>query len=306
MESSYLIIALLVMATIVTVFMGMRMQRLHRENVISSALHIGGNGAPSLRELELAKPRSERMLLPLLQRMHGFGRMLTPTRNLTQLQHNLVLAGLSNRLSLTDFLGLRFLSGLALGVTLFLVSSSNRPPVSALLFAFAGFVAGLYMPNLWLHSKVRNRQRAIERSLPDALDMMSICVDAGLGFEAAMQKVTTQWDTELSLEMQRAINEIRLGVARVDALHNLIHRTGATDVANFVAVLIQADKLGIAIKDVLRTQADQMRIRRRQRAEEAAQKAPLKMLFPLIFFIFPAMFAIILGPTIPRFLRIFG
>lgn len=305
MESSYLIIALLVMATTVTIFVGMRMQRIHRENAISAALNGEAAGSPSLRELELAKPRVERMFLPLLRRMHGLGRMLTPARNLTQLQHDLILAGLASRLSLTDFLGMRFLSGLTFGTILFLTPSS-RPLFSSISFTFVGFLVGLYIPNLWLRRKVRNRQRSIERALPDALDMMSICVDAGLGFEAAMQKVAMQWDTELSVEMQRVINEIRLGVPRVDALHNLIHRTGAIDVANFVAVLIQADKLGIAIKDVLYTQAEQMRIRRRQRAEEAAQKAPLKMLFPLVFFIFPAMFAIILGPTIPRFLRIFG
>ncbi|MEZ4706239.1 MAG: type II secretion system F family protein [Caldilineaceae bacterium] len=305
MESSYYIIALLVMVSTITIFMGLRMQRIHRENAISAALNGGVAGPPSLRELELAKPRAERLFMPFLRHMHGLGRMLTPTRNLMQLQHDLILAGFASRLSLTDFLGLRFLSGLAFGAILFL-TSSNRPLFSVLLIAFAGFMVGLYIPNLWLRSKVRSRQHAIARSLPDALDMMSICVDAGLGFEAAMQKVAMQWDTELSLEFQRVINEIRLGIPRIEALHNLIYRTGVTDVANFVAVLIQADKLGIAIKDVLHTQAEQMRIRRRQRAEEAAQKAPLKMLFPLVFFIFPAMFAIILGPTIPRFLRIFG
>lgn len=305
MELSYLIVALLVMATTGALIMGIRTQRMSRDNAISAALGGGMAAPPSLRELELTKPRTERLLKPVLGQLHGLGRALTPTRNLAQLQHEIILAGLVGRLSLTDFLGLRFLAGLGIGTVLFLVST-NRPLFSALLLTFAGFLVGLYVPNIWLRSKVRNRQRAIERALPDALDMMSICVDAGLGFEAAMQKVSTQWNTEFSLELQRVINEIRLGIPRIDALHNLSYRTGSADVGNFVAVLIQADKLGIAIKDVLYTQAEQMRVRRRQRAEEAAQKAPLKMLFPLIIFIFPAMFAIILGPTIPRFMRIFG
>jgi tight adherence protein C len=152
---------------------------------------------------------------------------------------------------------------------------------------------------------VRERQSQIARALPDALDMMSICVDAGLGFEAAIQKVAIQWDNELALEMRRVISEIRVGVTRSEALRHLAERTGVTDIANFVAVLIQADLLGIAIRNVLHTQAEQMRVRRRQRAQEAAQKAPLKMLFPMTLFIFPAMFVVILGPAIPRFLEVF-
>ena len=135
--------------------------------------------------------------------------------------------------------------------------------------------------------------------------MISICVDAGLGFEAAIQKVAFQWDNDLALEMRRIIHEIRMGVTRSDALRHLADRTGVADVANFVAVLIQADQLGIAIRTVLHTQAEQMRVRRRQRAQEAAQKAPLKMLFPLTIFIFPAMFAVILGPAIPKFMQAF-
>ncbi|MCB0083733.1 MAG: type II secretion system F family protein, partial [Caldilineaceae bacterium] len=157
----------------------------------------------------------------------------------------------------------------------------------------------------WLHSKVRNRQRAIERSLPDALDMMSICVDAGLGFEAAIQKVAFQWDNELAHELRQVIRELRVGLTRAEALHNLVERTAIPDIASFVGVLVQADKLGIAIKDVLHTQSVQMRIRRRQRAEESAAKVPLKMMFPMVFFIFPAMFAVILGPAVPRIMTMF-
>ena len=135
--------------------------------------------------------------------------------------------------------------------------------------------------------------------------MMSICVDAGLGFEAAIQKVGFQWETELAHEFRQVIRELRVGVSRSEALHNLVERTGVPDVASFVAVLIQADRLGIAIRDVLHTQAEQMRLRRRQRAEESAAKAPLKMMFPMIFFIFPSMFAVILGPAVPKLLNAF-
>jgi tight adherence protein C len=169
-----------------------------------------------------------------------------------------------------------------------------------LLYTGAAFVIGLYIPNFWLNSKAKKRQKAIATALPDILDMMSICVDAGLGFEAALQKVAFQSDGDLAMEMRRVISEIRVGVSRGDALRHLAERTKVQDVASFVAVLVQADRLGIAIRNVLSTQSVQMRIKRRQRAEEEAGKAPIKMLIPLALFIFPSMFIVILGPAIPR------
>jgi tight adherence protein C len=167
------------------------------------------------------------------------------------------------------------------------------------------FFIGLYFPNFWLKRRVRRRKRAITLALPDALDMMSICVDAGLGFEAAIQKIASQWENELATEFRRMIHELRMGVDRSKAMHHMVERTGVPDVASFAAVLIQADQLGISIRDVLKSQSKQMRIKRRQRAEEQAQKVPIKMLFPLIVFIFPSMFMIILGPAAVRFVEAF-
>ena len=181
----------------------------------------------------------------------------------------------------------------------------REPLFSALLFAVVGFLIGLYLPNFWLRSRISKRQKAITLALPDALDRMTICVDAGLGFEAAIQKIAAEWDNELAVEFRRLLGEIRLGVPRTDALHHLVERTNVAEIASFVAVLVQADKLGIAIRDVLHTQSLQMRVRRRQRAEEAANKAPIKMMIPLALFIFPAMFAVILGPAIPRVMSAF-
>jgi tight adherence protein C len=222
-----------------------------------------------------------------------------------QLQSELIKAGLANKISVPDFMGIRVLAGIGTLICTYFFYGINQPASSAVLFSLAGFMVGLYLPNFWLKSNIGKRQKAIQRMLPDALDMMSICVDAGLGFEAAIQKVAFQWDNELAHELRQVIRELRVGLSRADALHNLSERTGVRDIASFVAVLIQADRLGIAIKDVLHTQAVQMRIRRRQRAEESAAKAPLKMMFPMVFFIFPAMFAIILGPAIPRLMSAF-
>jgi tight adherence protein C len=192
---------------------------------------------PTVRELELAQPWRERMLKPLLHTLNGAGRLLTPARNLSQLQHQLILAGLLDRITVIDFLGLRMLAGAIAGSLALAVALLSKPFASALLIAFAGFVLGLYLPNLWLRSQIGKRQKAITRALPDALDRMSICVDAGLGFEAAIQKVALQGKNELAAELRRVIGEMRLGIPRAEALRHLVERTEVAEIASFVAVL---------------------------------------------------------------------
>ena len=304
MQSSSLLISILVMGSFMAVALGIRARRSRRDIVLSAAL--GGNSTtfgtapPDIRDIELSRPWTDRILGPILGRLTSIGRILTPSRNLAQLQKDLIRSGLADKLSVPDFLGLRFLTGATIAAIFAFSTVAYRPLGSALWFILSAFVVGLYLPNIWLRGRVRRRKTTLSRALPDALDMMSICVDAGLGFEAAIQKVAYQWDTELSLELRRVISEIAVGVSRVDALRHMVDRTDVPEVASFVAVLVQADQLGISIRTVLKTQADQMRVRRRQLAEEAAHRAPLKMLFPMVFFIFPAMFLIILGPAIVR------
>jgi tight adherence protein C len=241
----------------------------------------------------------------MLQRLHRIGRAFTPSRNVDQLQQQLIIAGLPGGLSVTDFMGLRFLAGALAAGGMFFMMVTRQTMLYTLLYAGGAFLVGLYLPNFWLRSKGKARMKAVSRALPDALDMMSICVDAGLGFEAAIQKVAYQNDNPLAHEFRRVISEIRVGVPRTEALHHLAQRTGVPEVASFTAVLIQADKLGIAIRNVLNTQSVQMRVRRRQHAEEEARKAPLKMMIPLVLFVFPALFAVVLGPAVPRLLEAF-
>jgi tight adherence protein C len=296
-----LMITLLITISAWLAFMGLRAQRTRREALISAA--VMGRTTLSrlgLRDIELSKPWAERVLKPTLRRLTGLGRALTPTRNITHLQRDLILAGLQERMSVADFLGLRFLTGVGLATFFFFLVLLGRPFGSALSVAIAAFLVGFYLPNVWLRSRVSRRKTEIVRALPNALDMMTISVDAGLGFEAALQKVAQEWDNELTYEFRRMLGELRIGVSRANALHNLVERTKAPDLASFISVLIQADRLGTPIRKVLYTQAEQMRVRRRQRAQEAAQKAPIKMVFPLVFFIFPATFLVILGPAIPR------
>jgi tight adherence protein C len=150
---------------------------------------------------------------------------------------------------------------------------------------------------MWLSSKITRRKEAIIKKFPDALDLMSICVDAGLTFDGAMSKVNEKWDDPLAREFGRVIYEIQLGKSRRQALRDLSDRCDVADVTSFIAAILQADQLGVSIGKVLRIQSEQMRIKRRQRAEERAHQAPVKMMFPMVFLIFPSMFVVLLGPA---------
>lgn len=305
MVISPIVVTLLVMGCIFAVMMALRaLQQRNQISTVGAALSRT-TSVPDMRQIKLRQPFSERVLKPMLRQLYGMGRYLTPSTSVGKLQEKLIIAGMPGGMTVTDFLGLRFLTAATLSGVFFALTITQGDTGKSLLFAGGAFLVGLYLPNIWLNSKAQARQKAIARALPDTLDMMSICVDAGLGFEAALQKVAFQSDGELALEMRRVISEIRVGVARADALRHLAERTQTPDVASFVAVLVQADRLGIAIRQVLNTQSVQMRIVRRQRAEEEAGKAPIKMLIPLALFIFPAMFAVILGPAVPRVLAAF-
>jgi tight adherence protein C len=305
MVISPMIVTLLVMGCIFTIIMALRSTQQRAQMSTVGAAVSRTNNMPDMRQAKLRQPFNERVIKPMLRTLYGFGRYLTPAASVTKLQEKLIIAGMPGGMTVTDFLGLRFLTGATLSGLTFAMSVSQNPTTKTLMFAGIAFIIGLYVPNMWLNSKAKARQKAIALALPDSLDMMSICVDAGLGFEAALQKVAFQSDGELAMEMRRVISEIRVGVARADALRHLAERTHVPDVASFVAVLVQADRLGIAIRNVLNTQSIQMRIKRRQRAEEEAGKAPIKMLIPLVLFIFPAMFVVILGPAVPRLMVAF-
>ncbi|MDP2953856.1 MAG: type II secretion system F family protein, partial [Chloroflexota bacterium] len=179
------------------------------------------------------------------------------------------------------------------------------PLPNLVLFTALLGVLGYYLPLIWLGRKVKRRQGEILKALPDTLDLLTITVEAGLGFDAAMNLVTEKWDNELSWAFARTIAEIRMGKGRKVALRDMADRAEVPELTSFVAAIIQADQLGVSIARVLRIQSEQMRIRRRQRAEELAHQAPIKMMIPLTFLIFPAIFVILLGPAIPKLRDVF-
>ena len=254
----------------------------------------------NLRDVELDQPFVERVLKPLVAYFAVVTGRFTPTGTYEQVRRQLVLAGNPGSLTPSDFLGIQglaLLGGGLFGGFLFVLLHQS-PSKGALLMVGALVLAFLY-PKMWLSRKVKTRQRLLKESLPDSLDLLTIMVEAGLGFDAALARLVEKLNNELAEEFAMVLSEIRLGKARRDALKQLGARTDVEDIATFVTSLVQADQLGVSISRVLRVQSSQMRIKRRQRAEEAAHKAPIKMLFPLAFLIFPSMFIVILGPAVP-------
>jgi len=276
----------------------------HFQNIM-----IGTAGPPpTLRDLEMQLSFRERVIKPigatLLRRL---GR-LTPRSNFEALYRKLEMAGNPYGIGVGTFLGLRVFFALAFGVIflllLLLSSSSSLAIIVGIPFLFG--IVGFILPNYWLLRKIAARQHEILKALPDALDMMTICVDAGLGLSGAMQRICENWDNALINEFRRVLSEVQIGRGRIEAFESMGKRTGVEEVNSFLTALTMAEKTGANIAQVLHIQAEQMRIARRQRAEKLAQEASIKMLFPLVFLIFPAMFAVILGPAIPQLLESFG
>lgn len=255
--------------------------------------------AHSLEELELQQPFSQRVIRPFLRSLAQVVLSRTPQSTLDGIRRNLLLAGSPGNLDVRDFLGIKGLSGLACGALTAFVLTGAVPTLFLMGGMLGGALIGYVLPNLWLRSRIQSRQKEIQRTLPDALDLLTISVEAGLGFEAALVRVTQKWKNALAEEFSHALAEMRMGVSRRDALAAIVTRTDVPDVATFIAAIIQADQLGVSIARVLHTQAAQMRMQRRLRAEELAHKAPVKMVFPMIFLIFPALYVIILGPAVP-------
>lgn len=246
-----------------------------------------------------------RVGIPYIRRVARFLGRVTPANSIERLEHQLMLAGFPGRLGAREFYGIQVLLlflGAYAGVT-FLTRELNTLNITV------GISAPLIMillPRLWLTSTVRKRQDKFRRALPDALDMLSVCATAGLGFDQALQRVADYWKTEVGEEFTRTVTEMSMGISRAEALRNLSDRVDIVELSTFVTLIIQSDQLGMSIADTLHAQADQMRLFRRLRAEEEIRKIPVKMLIPIGLFIFPAILAVVLGPSVPVLLEFLG
>jgi tight adherence protein C len=259
-----------------------------------------------VEELEMSQPFARRAIVPFFRRLLALLGRLVPLANVEQTRRRLIQAGEPGGLTALDFLGLRVLLPGLLGGGYFFLVGRGAPFGMALRNTLILGVLGFFLPTYWLSRRVRQRKHEITRALPDALDMLTIGVEAGLAFESALLRVAEQWQNALTDEFRRAVREMQLGAAREEALQRVADRTGVEPLGTFVAVLVQSTRLGVSIAQVLHTQAAQMRIKRRQLAEEQARQAGVKMVFPLVFLIFPALFIVILGPSVPAFLSVFG
>jgi len=216
------------------------------------------------------------------------------------LQQRLNLAGNPNGWSPSDFLGIKALWAIIAGMVVFVLTIVASASPLALLFGAGGALVGFMLPEVYLNRIIRKRQHDIQRALPDAMDLLVICVEAGLGFDGALMRLVQKTDNDLSREFARVLQEMRVGRSRREALRDCVTRTQVPDLANFISALIQAEQLGVSVTQVLAIQADQMRTIRRQRAQELAQQAPIKMLIPMLLFIFPALCVVLIGPLWPQ------
>ncbi len=300
--------ALIVGIAGVLIFIGLRNPRTYDDQELQSRLDEFNQRGETvdLEKIELSLPFSERIIYPIARKLGEFAIRFTPQNALQSVAKKLELAGSPAKMDPTMFLSLQFIIAFVFGGLLILVFSlgkSNFPLGQQLLFTVGGFVMGFYFPSLWITSKIGKRQKEVRKALPDALDLLTICVEAGLGFEAAMSKVSDKWESELSRCFSRVLQEIQLGKVRREALRDMSDRLGLPEMTSFVAAVIQSEQLGVSMAKVLRIQSDQMRVKRRQHAEEEAHKAPVKMLIPMALLIFPALMITLMTPAA---LRIMG
>ncbi len=262
----------------------------------------------SLEDIELQQPFIQRVIVPMIEKVGEVSSRFTPQKLLQETTLKLELAGNPGRIDAATFLATRFFgAGIFGGGLLLIALASQTWPVGRIILVVGSFtVIGFFFPQLWLQSRINSRQAEVRKALPDALDLLTICVEAGLGFDAAMSKVAEKWENELSLMFGRCIREVQLGKTQREALRDMADRLGLPELTSFVAAVIQSQILGVSLAKVLRIQSDQLRVKRRQFAEELAHKAPVKMIIPMALLTFPSIMIILMAPAAFQIAGAFG
>ena len=292
----------LIIAMASVTLMGSHQQQVSRSLAAVDAIRT----APKAMVEELDIPFADRVLGPGKERFVQFGRRLTPAGRVQKMRHRLDLAGNPPGWDVDRVLGLKALFalvGAVVGLVLPVLLGANILQVVGVTISL--LLVGWFAPSMWLYQSAYNRTKQMQRELPDALDLLTISVEAGLAFDAAVAQVARNTDGPLAEEFFRVLQEMQIGTGRMNALRGLAERTDLPELRSFVGAMVQADAFGIPISSVLRVQAKEMRIKRSQRAEEAAQKVPVKILFPLIFCILPCLFVVIIGPAAVQIMRTF-
>jgi tight adherence protein C len=297
-----LLISTLLIAGAVGVAVWAVLTQLDERQVVRETLRqLEGYEVENQRDQQMLNPLKERALVPFVDGVTSLGKRFTPVGYVDKARQKFVHAGMPEQSAVDRFLAVRVVTvGVAVLAFLLLFVLNILGLEGMLRLALPGLViAALVLgPDMWLNRKVEERQHEIQVTLPDVMDLLTISVEAGLGFEQAMDRVVSSVPGALSDEFSRMLGETRAGAARSDAMRAMDERCNVPELRSFVMAIIQADQFGVSIGRVLRGQADEMRIKRRQLAQERAQKAPVKMLIPMVFCIFPALFVIVLGPAI--------
>ncbi|MBI3161941.1 MAG: type II secretion system F family protein [Chloroflexi bacterium] len=262
----------------------------------------------SLEDIELQQPFLQRVVIPFIARIGEISTRFTPQKLLQETTLKLELAGNPGRIDAATFLATRFVGAAVFGGLLLVIALASRTwPVGRIILVVSIFtLLGFFFPQLWLQGRINSRQAEVRKALPDALDLLTICVEAGLGFDAAMSKVAEKWENELSLMFSRCIREVQLGKPQREALRDMSDRLGLPELTSFIAAVIQSQILGVSLAKVLRIQSDQMRVKRRQFAEELAHKAPVKMIIPMALLTFPSIMIILMAPAGFQIMGAFG
>jgi len=303
MLAAVIFVLVLLVTAAVLVIIGLRNPKSSNEDLLMSRLEEFSQSGEQvdLEKLEMAQPFVERVVYPLARKLGEITAKFTPQNWLNSISRKLELGGNPGKIDPSVFLVLQLVAAVGVGGLALLamtVLSHATPPEQVFLLTVVGTLAGFFIPQFYLSRNVTKRQKSVRRAMPDALDLLTICVEAGLGFDAAMAKVVEKWNNQLSLAFNRVLQEVQLGKLRREALRSMAENIGITEMTSFVAAVIQSEQLGVSMAKVLRIQADQMRVRRRQLAEEEAHKAPIKMLLPMAFIIFPSLLIILLTPAL--------
>jgi len=252
--------------------------------------------APTVSEVDLRRPFADRFLRPPMERLSAWLARQTPRHLLEQVETRLAMAGSPVGLSASEYLAISFVVGLLLIAAGVIAGSIAGSVLAVAIGAAAGAVLGYLLPTAWLSGIIRRRQRKIIGALPDAIDLLTIGVEAGLALDFAMSRLVERMHNPLAQEMDLALKQIRLGRPRAEALEEMAARTGLEELHSLVQSIIQSERMGVGIAKILRAQAADIRVRRRRKVQMAAAQAPLKMLFPMVGCIFPSIWIMLLGP----------
>ncbi len=297
--STTILLALICAGGVMLIFIGLaRTPSTNTAEMVQQRLSVYGGEQPlTLEEVELQRPFSERFLRPSIERLGSLLSRSTPQKARQDLMNRLDLAGRPGNLTPEDFAAVRIVAAAVMAAIGLLLGLLLANPVYLVVSLAIGAILGYYLPVLWLKQLVDARRSEIQKGLPDAMDLLVIAVDAGLGFDAALARVTDKYKNALSEEFAKVLREVSLGRPRQEAMDEMGRSSGVDDLHNFIQAVIQSEQFGTGIGKILRIQADEMRRKRRQRAQEKAAQATLKMMLPMVGCIFPTLWIVLLGPA---------